>query len=408
MGLIKRIKNSNKSLFGQIVDLVPDHILLKVVKQFKSDHYCKTYKTKDQLIAMLFGQLNKCNTLRDITAGLNVHEQFLRELGLKQSPARSTMSDGNEKRDWKVFEALFKETLDYYGRLFRKTEGYKHIEELKNKKISLIDSTTISLCLSLFNWAHFRTAKGAIKIHTKLDEGSEIPEMVFISEGKMHDRKGLDHLTIEQGSIVVDDRGYYDYALFASLIKKDVIFVTRIKGNADYKIIEEIELPEDKDHHILIAQKIKMQSTKAMESGLYAYELRRLAVFDEVSKQTIEIITNDMSLTLSTIAELYKRRWKVEIFFKNLKQNLNVKTFLGTSENACKAQIYIALLAYILMEFVRRFISKARHALKQFINLIRICLMQYQGLNYVVSEIKPISLKVRGPKEVHSGQISIW
>lgn len=408
MGLIKRIKNSNKSLFGQLFELIPDHLIRKVIKEHNSDYYCKTYKTKDQLVAMLFGQLNDCNSLRDITAGLNVHEQFLRDLGLKQSPARSTMSDGNEKRKWQVFESLFKELLDYYGRMFRRTDGYKVIEELKNKKISIIDSTTISLCLSLFNWARFRTVKGAIKIHTKLDEATEIPDMVFISEGRMHDRKGLDYLTIEPGSIIVDDRGYYDFSLFVSLIKKDVIFVTRIKDNADYRVIEEIELPEGKDEHILKAECIKFQSTKAMESGLYAYELRRLVIYDENNNQTIEVITNDLELNLSTIAELYKRRWKIELFFKGLKQNLCVKTFLGTSENACKSQIYVALIAYVLTEFIRRQISKISHAFKQFINLIRICLMQYQGLNYIVNEIQPISIKIQPEKIKDNGQIALW
>lgn len=260
----------------------------------------------------------------------------------------------------------------------------------------------------MFDWARFRTAKGAIKIHAKLDEGSEIPEMVFLSEGRMHDRKGFDHLTIEEGSIVIADRGYYDFTWFTALINKNVTFVSRIKENADYKVIKEVELPDDMDIHILVDQHIKMQSTKAMQSGIYKYELRRIAVYDQETNQTIEILTNDLALPAATIADLYKRRWKVEIFFKSLKQNLCIKTFIGTSENACKAQIYIALLAYVLIEFIRRHISKVKHAFKQFVNLIRICLMQFQGLSNIVTEIKPISIKLAPVTEPDIGQLKLW
>lgn len=407
MGLIKKIKNSNKPLLGQILDLIPGHILSSVVKKHKSDKYCKSYKTRDELVAMLLGQLNGCNTLRDITTALNVSGEFLDGIGLDQSPARSTMSSGNAKRSWEVFEDLFTALLSYYARMFRKTEGYKVIKELEGKQIKIIDSSTISLCLQLFDWAKFRTAKGAIKIHTCLDEATEIPELVYISDGKMHDRKGIDHLTIQDKSILIDDRGYFDFSLFVKLIVKEVTFVTRIKDNTVYKSVRELDLPEDRDFHILKDEIIRLTGAKAYESTICDHHLRRVVVYDQEKNSTIEIITNNLALPAWIISDLYKRRWKIETFFKHLKQNLQVKTFIGTSENACKSQIYIALIAYTLLEFIRRHISKVNHGLKQFVNLIRICLMHYQGLNYIVNQVTHVSCSNKQKKPEETGQTSL-
>lgn len=409
MGLIKRIKNSRKPLLGQILDLIPSSIIKKAVASHRSDRYSKSYRTYDQLVALLFGQLNKCHTLRDIVIGFNISRDFLQDVGLQQSPARSTMSYGHKRRDWRVFEEIFSHTLSYYTRLFSRTAHYKSIKELSGKIIHIVDSTTISLCLNLFEWATFRTAKGAIKIHTQLDEESELPVVVHISEGKVHDKKGIAHLSIQDGSVLIDDRGYYDFDAFVDYIKRDITFVTRIKSNADFREGKNDTLSqEDENMGIKASKRISMRGNKAFESTLSDHELRLVTVWDEKNQKELHILTNNLDWSAQVIAELYKRRWKIELFFKALKQNLQVKTFVGTSENAVKSQIYVALLAYVLLEFIRRYISEVGHAFKQFVNLIRICLMKYQGLRYVVNKIDDTSqslsrLRIRG-----DGQLTLF
>lgn len=409
MGLIKKIKNSNKPLFGQILDLIPTTIIDRAVVQHKSDHYIKSYSTKVQLTAMLFGQLNNCQTLRDIVAGFNVSADFLEDIGLEQSPARSTMSDGNSKRDWRVYETIFNELIAYYQRLFSRTASSSSIQTLKGKAVKIVDSSTVSLCLNLFPWAKFRQKKGAIKIHTKLDYHDDIPELVHLSDGKMHDSKAIAHLQIKDDSVIIDDRAYYDFGAFVDFIGRSVTFVTRVKGNTIYKVIKELALtPEDQAAGIRSAKIIQMRSSKAFETKLCDHNLRLVSSWNETEGKEVEILTNNLDWSAQDVGGIYRSRWKIETFFKGLKQNLQVKTFIGTSENAVKSQIYIALLAYVIMEFLRKQMSTESHAQKQFFNLVRICLSHYQGLKYVISGIPLTSLSVKKAVNTHTGQLSLY
>ena len=299
---------------------------------------------------------------------------------MAQSPAKSTMSDGNEKRTWQVFESIYFALIKHYSNVFTKTPNYKIIKEIEGNSVKLIDSSTISVCLSTFEWAKFRTAKGGLKIHTCLDEAKMIPEMINITEAKIHDRKGIRDFVFDKGNIIVEDRGYFDFSLFKARIDNSNYFVTRIKGNTSYEIIEEIDLPLGKNEHILKDEIIQLTGQKAVKSGMDKEQLRRVAVYKEDENKVIVVICNNLDWDAATIAELYKRRWNIEIFFKLLKQNLQVKTFLGTSENACKSQIFISLIAYFLLELIRRTISKAGHSFSNFVNLIRICLVHYHSL----------------------------
>lgn len=395
MGIISKNKNTNKPLFKQIVDLIPKEILSASITKYNSDKHYRAYKTYDQLVAILYGQLNKCISLRDITLGLGLNSKLLTDIGLTQSPARSTMSDGNENRRWEVFESIYFSLVEHYSQIFSKTPNYKVIKEIQGKSVKLVDSTTISLCLSTFNWAKFRTAKGGLKIHTCIDEGKMIPEMINITEAKVHDRKGVEDFLFERGTIVVEDRGYFDFSLFKSRIKNENYFVTRCKVNTRYESIEELDLPDGKDEHILKDEIIRLTSTKAIESGMDQEKLRRVVVYKEDENKVIELICNNLEWSAATIAELYKRRWRIETFFKLLKQNLQVKTFIGTNENACKSQIFISLIAYFLIELIRRTMSRAKHSFSNFVNLLRICLIHYHSLKYVVNEILPITQKVK-------------
>lgn len=395
MGLISKTKNNALPLLKQIIDLIPVDIVNSASTKYSTDKHCRTYKTKDQLTAMLFGQLNKCYTLRDISLGLGVNSAFLSDMGLGQSPAKSTMSDGNKKRDWRVYEEIFCKTATYYGNTLKNSPNYKAIKELKGKTVKLIDSTTISVCLSMFDWAKFRTAKGGIKIHTCLDEAKMIPTMVNITQAKTHDRHGVNDFVFPENTVIVEDRGYYDFSLFKSRHINKNFFVTRIKENAVYETIEELDLKDDDDDHILKDEVIRFSSAKAKEAGIDQIPMRRIAIYKEDDNKTIVVISNNVEWSASTIAKLYKRRWAIELFFKAMKQNLQIKTFIGTNENACKSQIYIALIAYYLLELIRRTISKVKHTFSQFVNLIRICLGHYHSLKYVVNEILPISRKAK-------------
>lgn len=395
MGLFIRNKNNNKPLVRQIIDLVPREILNQCTQENNSDKGCSKYKTYDQFVAMSFGQLNKCSTLSDISTGIGVSEIFIKDLGLSQSPARSTMSDGNKKRNSKVFESLYYKLLEHYERLLRVQHKSKVIEEIKDYRIKIIDSTTISLCLSMFNWAKYRTAKGGIKIHTCWDDTLMIPDIVNITEAKLHDRYGLSQLIFPKNTIIVEDRAYFDFSLMLSRIKAENIFVTRIKENTVYKSIEELELPEESNQEILKDEIILLNSDKAIETRINTKKLRLVHVFKEDENKVIEIITNQLDWQAATIAKLYKKRWDIELFFKAIKQNLQIKAFLGTSENAVKSQIYIALITYLLLELIRRTVAKKVYAFSNFVEKIRICLPFYLSLEYVVNQVNEGAKRIK-------------
>lgn len=399
----KNTKKSEKPLLAQILELIPNHILRDSTRINQSDKGCSTYKTYDQLVAMIFGQLNKCLSLREINLGLSVDEKFIRDLKLAQSPAKSTMSDGNSNRDWKVYEHIYFELIKYYKGVFAKQQGYKEIAEIEGKTIKLIDATIMSVCLNLFDWAKYRTAKGGIKIHTSLDEKTLLPDIINITEAKLSDRRGVDEFRYAKDTIIVDDRGYFDFKLFKLRIDDGNTFVTRAKSNTVFEPVKELELPDDKDHEIIKDEIIYLTGKQAVEARLDKIQLRRIAVvIDEVdrktkkiSTKTIILISNNLTWSAATIVELYKRRWQIETFFKLIKQNLQIKNFLGTNENSNKSQIFIALITYFLIELIRRNISKVNHSFGHFITIIRVCLLQYKVLQYVANDITIMVKKAR-------------
>ena len=225
-------------------------------------------------------------------------------------------------------------------------------------------------------------------MHVSLDEATMIPEMINLTPAKVSDRRGADNFRYPAGTIVVDDRGYFDFGLFATRIDDENHFVTRMKSNTVYESIGEIELPDEQDQHILKDEYIYLTGTAAEKAGIDQTKLRRVAIYKEDENKVIAVITNNLEWSAATLAELYKRRWQIEIFFKLLKQNLQIKTFLGTSENACKSQIFIAMIVYLLLELIRRNISRTYHCFGHFVTLIRVCLTQYNRLEYITSEIQ--------------------
>jgi hypothetical protein len=395
MSLFRRNKNNNKPVIRQVIDLIPPHILHKCISRYQSDKYCSKYKTYDQLVALLFGQLCKCSTLEDISVGIGVSETFIKDLGLQQSPAKSTMSDGNKNRNWQVFEQLYSELLHYYSNSLSKYADRTIIKEVKEKTILIRDSSTISLCLSMFDWAKFRTAKGGIKIHTQWDEALMLPNLVCIGEASVHDSRGFEQEVFAKDTIILEDKGYWDFDVIMARINAQNTFVTRIKDNTVYDSIEELDLPPDTDQNILKDELIYLTGKRAVAIGLNHKILRRVVAYNEDRNTTLEIITNNLEWKASTIAALYKRRWDIETFFKLLKQNLNVKTFVGTSQNAVKSQIFIALIAYLLLEHLRRVKAKGKTAFSNFVEKIRICLCYYLTLDYVIKRIQPYARRIK-------------
>ena len=399
MGLFRRNKNNKKPLIRQIIDLVPRWLFDSCTSTYQTDKGCSKYKTYDQFVALTFGQLNKCQSLNDISAGIGVSEVFIEDLNLRQSPARSTMSDGNKKRNWQVFESMYYRLLSHYKAVLKKHHNTHIIKEIKGKSVKLIDSTVISLCLSMFDWAKFRTAKGGIKLHAAWDDTLMIPEIVNISEAKVHDRYGFEQLVFPKDTIIVEDRAYFDFTLMLNRINAENVFVTRIKSNTAYETLEELDLPEGVDQHILKDEIIRLTSDKAIETGISEHKLRLVHVYKEDENKVIAVITNQLDWEYNTIAELYKKRWDIELFFKAIKQNLQVKTFWGTSENAVKSQLYVALICYLLLELIKRTIAKIPTAFSNLSEKIRFCLYHYLSLHYVCNEVREGARKVTSKKQ---------
>ena len=385
MKLHRRSKNNKKPVIRQVLDLVPEFILRHSIRKYQSDKGCHKYKTYDQLVALSFGQLGKCYTLSDISCGLSISSTFMVDLGLKQNPVKSTMSDGNKNRDYRVFEDIYYQLIKYYGRTLTDKRERSVIEEVKNETIKLIDSSTVSLCLNLFDWAKFRTAKGGLKIHTVWDDTLGLPDYINVTDAKLHDSKGLVSQIFPKGTIVVEDRAYFDFELFKKRIDAKNIFVTRLKSNILYESIEELDLPDDRDQNILKDELIKFTSKDALKAGLEDQIFRLVTVYKEDENKVIHLITNQIDWQAITIAELYKKRWDIEIFFKLMKQNLQIKTFLGTSENAVKSQIYVAMIVFLLLELIRRVYCKNKTGFSNFCEKVRICLLHYLSFEYLCS-----------------------
>lgn len=385
MKLHRRSKNNKKPVIRQVLDLVPSFILRNSIRKYQSDKGCHKYKTYDQLVALSFGQLGKCYTLSDISCGLSISSTFMVDLGLKQNPVKSTMSDGNKNRDYRVFEDIYYQLIKYYGRTLTDKRERSVIEEVKNETIKLIDSSTVSLCLNLFDWAKFRTAKGGLKIHTVWDDTLGLPEYINVTDAKLHDSKGLVSQIFPKGTIVVEDRAYFDFELFKKRIDARNIFVTRLKSNILYESIQELDLPDDRDQNILKDELIKFTSKDALKAGLEGQIFRLVTVYKEDENKVIHLITNQIDWQAITIADLYKKRWDIEIFFKLMKQNLQIKTFLGTSENAVKSQIYVAMIVFLLLELIRRVYCKNKTGLSNFCEKVRICLLHYLSFEYLCS-----------------------
>ena len=362
------------SLFNQLLRHFPSLEFAALVKKHSAERAAKGFGCRTQLVAMLFCQLAHADSLREICNGLACCLGKLVHLGIDVAPNKSTLAYANQHRPAKLYEDLFYTAL---GR-FRDEKGLglrKQKFRFKNKLLSL-DSTTISLCLEMFPWAKFRRAKGGVKAHVLLDHDDYLPRYVLITEARRSDVKMADAFPLNPGSIVVMDRGYNDYALFGQWTDQKIYFVTRLKDNAAYQVLAEGPVPANRN--ILSDQLIQFSGEKAQKDCPSL--LRRVAVWDALNEREIVLLTNLQEFGSTTIAAIYKDRWEIELFFKALKQNLKVKTFVGTSENALRIQIWTALIAILLLKWLHH-LSKARWSLSNLASMLRLNLFTYRDLN---------------------------
>src|SRR3954463_7973214 len=338
--------NAGKTLFSQLMDCLPWSTFARIVARYHGDHSVQTFPCTEQYRAMAFAQLTYRESLRDIEACLSAQPAKLWHMGFGRPVRRSTLADANEVRDWRIYAEFAQRLIAQARRLYI---GESLLEDLDNTVYAL-DATTIDLCLSLFPWAHFRTTKAAVKMHTLLDLRGNIPSFIHVSEGKLHDIHALDMLVPEPGAIYVMDRGYVDFARLYRLHLCGAFFVTRAKSNMNAHRL--YSAPTDRSTGVIADQTIVLDGHYTRQG--YPSHLRRGRFKDGETGKTLVFLTNQTTLPALTICDLYKSRWQVELFFKWIKQHLRIKHFYGTSENAVKTQIWIAVSVYVLVAIVRK------------------------------------------------------
>ena len=371
------MQSKGTSLFAQMLQYFNRVEFASVVREYRGDKAVKGFTTWDQFVSMLFCHLAKAQSLREICGGLKSCLGKLSHLGVKSSPTKSNLSYANSHRSWEIYQALFFQLLDKVQSRWNGKRKFR----FKNKLYS-IDASVIDLCLSIFDWAKFRSTKGAIKLHLVLDHDGYLPCFALITEGAVHEVKALKESILKafsfaKGSLVVFDRGYNDYKLFSHWIGQAVSFVTRMKTNALYGVVKRNPLPPGTTN-ILRDELIYLTGQKAKKEC--PQMLRRIEVWDEEHHRVLVLLTNHLQFAASTIARIYKDRWKIEIFFKTIKQNLKIKTFVGTSPNAVKIQLWTALIVILLLKYLKMLSAYAHWSLSNLIALLRFNLFTYRDI----------------------------
>jgi len=338
--------NTGKTLFAQLMDFVPWSTFSRLVGRYGGDQRVRTLACAEQYRAMAFAQLTYRESLRDIEICLAAQSAKLYAMGFRECVRRSTLADANETRDWRIYAELAQRLIAQARKLYADEDLGLDL----NNTVYALDSTTIDLCLSVFPWAHLRTTKAAVKMHTLLDLKGSIPTFIHISDGKLHDVNVLDLLLPEPGAIYVMDRGYVDFARLFTLHQAGAFFVTRAKSNMDAR--RSYSAASDRATGIIYDQTIALAGV--LTSQHFPEHLRRIRFKDIETGKTLIFVTNQRTLPAATICALYKSRWQVELFFKWITQHLRIKRFFGTSMNAVKTQIWIAVSVYVLVAIVKK------------------------------------------------------
>jgi hypothetical protein len=338
--------HNGKLLFAQLMDFLPWTSFNRIVTRYQGDRYVKTFTCTEQFRAMAFAQLTYRESLRDIEICLAAQASKLYHMGFRAPVKRSTLADANETRNWRIWETFARTLITRARKLYVDESFSVDLDET----VYALDATTIDLCLSMFPWALFRKTKSAVKMHTLLDLRGNIPSFIHISDGKMPDVHALDLLVPEAGAIYVMDRGYVDFSRLYALHTSGAFFITRAKSNLVARRL--YSAPSDRTEGIICDQTIVLSGQKSRKD--YPAHLRRVRLNDPETGKKLVFLTNNMSLPAQTIADLYMARWQVELFFKWIKQHLRIKCFFGTSENAAKTQLWIAISVYLLIAIVKK------------------------------------------------------
>ena len=338
--------NQGNTIFAQVLDFLPKRQFRRCVARYQGNHRIRSFTCSDQFLCMAFAQLTYRDSLRDIECCLRAMKDKLYHMGIRGKISRSTLADANEKRDWRIYRDFAQILIRHARKLYADEDFGLQLDET----VYALDATIIDLCLSVFPWAKFRKSKGAVKLHTLLDLRGAIPTVVSITDGKVHELNILDRLIAEIGAIYIMDRGYLDFERLFMLNQTPAFFVIRSKANTRLRRL--YSLPVDKSCGLRCDQIVIPEGFYAKKA--YPAKLRRIKYFDDQHKKNLVFLTNHFTLPALTVAELYRCRWQIELFFKWIKQHLRIKAFYGTSENAVKTQIWIAISVYVLVAIVKK------------------------------------------------------
>ena len=381
---------AGRMVFAQLLDFLPKHEFRQCVRRYRGDFHVRRLSCYDQFVCLAFAQLTFRESLRDIQTCLQAMQTKLYHAGLHGSAARSTLADANEKRSWQIFADLAQVLIARARKLYAHEPFGIELEETAYA----FDSTTIDLCLSLFPWAHFRRAKGAVKLHTLIDLRSSIPCFVLVSHGKYSDVSSLDDLPIEAGAFYVFDRGYTDFERLYRFTSASAFFVTRGKSDLDFRCRRSRRV--DKKTGLRCDQDIRLQGPHTRHR--YPVLLRRIVYVDPDTDKRLVFLTNNFALPAVTIAELYHSRWRIELFFRWIKQHLLIKAFYGTSANAVKTQVWVAISVYVLVAILKKELRLER-SMGEIMQILSLTLFEKVPISRVLSQSVPPADEPESPKQ---------
>ena len=375
--------NSGQTVFRQLLQFLPRHEFNLCVRRYRGNYRAKSFSTLDQFLCLAYAQMSGRESLRDIETCLNSHREKLYHIGFRGAVSRSTLADANERRDWRIFQDFGLVLIRMAQKLY---QGDPFALELE-QPLYAFDSTTIDLCLSLFPWAEFRTTKAAVKMHTLLDLRGSIPTYVAITAGKVHDVRMLDELPVTRDAIYTMDKAYTDFGRLYSLHKQEAFFVIRAKDNLRFKRL--YSAPKDQAAGVRADQIIVLVTPKSKRD--YPEKLRRISYVDKELGKRLVFLTNSFTVSAATVADIYKQRWQVELFFKWIKSHLRIKSFYGTSINAVKSQIWVALNIYLLVVIAHKTLD-IQCPLYTFLQILEVNLFEKKPISSLVADaLKKIS-----------------
>ena len=383
--------NKGKTIFAQIMEYLPMDEFRRCVKRYKGDHYVKRFSCHSQFLALAFAQITFRESLRDIETCLGAFQKKLYHCGMRGTVARNTLAHANEKRDWHIYADFAHVLIDTARKLYRDEPFALELDET----IYALDATTIDLCLALFPWATFRRKKGAVKLHTLLDLRGNIPTFIQITQGSVHEVNILDDLIFEAGSFYIMDRAYIDFERLFHLNERQAFFVTRAKSNSQFQRLYSRRV--DKSIGLRCDQTIVLTGIHVSKD--YPEKLRRIKFYDHEQDVRLTFLTNNFLLPALTITQLFKSRWQIESFFKWIKQHLRIKAFYGTSENAVKTQIWIAITVYVLVAIIKKRLH-LRASLYTILQILSVTLFEKVELYQLLTEFQDDAIGSDHPNQL--------